>query len=96
MPLSRNLWSVSSISSHWLRNILVLLICHAVTRSKILSFLSFFFFSPHLYWLLTYLANMGAIQILCLSTEKYQTSFLISAVLMQRKVIARGAVITER
>lgn len=40
-PLSHNLWPVSSISSHWLRNILMLFICHAVTLSKMFSFLSF-------------------------------------------------------
>ena len=44
-PLSHNLWPVSSISSHWLRNILMLFICHAVTLSKMFSFFSFFCFS---------------------------------------------------
>lgn len=38
-------------------------------------FFLFFLLFFHLYWLLTNSANMGAIQILCLSTEKYQTSF---------------------
>lgn len=35
MPISHNLWS-DSVSSHWLKDKLVLFVCHAVTPNKIL------------------------------------------------------------
>lgn len=48
MPVSHNLWSVS-VSSHWLRDILVLFICHAVTLNKILFLLFFICFTGYLH-----------------------------------------------
>lgn len=105
MPVSHNLWSVSSVSSYWLRNILVLFICHAVTLNKILSLIFFLYF---LFFILFFLCFTGNLylqkrwELSKFSAYQQKTNqtflflFMTSAVLMQMMVIAESAVITEK
>lgn len=93
MPVSHNLWSVS-VSSYLLRDILVLFICHAVTLNKILFPLFFICFTGYLHLQQRWEPSKLT---MCLSTEDKANFFkIISAVLMQRMVIAGAAVKAEK
>lgn len=48
MPVSHNLWPVS-VSSYWLRDVLVLFVCHVFTLHKILFPLFFICFPGYLH-----------------------------------------------
>lgn len=88
MPVSHNLWSVF-VSSYWLRNTLVLPICHAVTLNKILFVFISFTSYLHLQ------QNRSYPNCLCAYLQKTNQTFK-NYIHMQRTAIAGAAVKTEK